>query len=142
MQNISCDTCASIILKPDDEARLKATVYNKFGCYDVDDLIIFVRKNHVYVPNVFSPNGDGINDGFTVYGDVEEVAEIKSLEIYDRWGAQIFNKEHFSINDPNVGWTGEYRGQSLMPGVYVYHVVITFKTGVEKNLSGEVSLIK
>lgn len=140
--NISCDTCASIILKPDDEARLKATVYNKFGCYDVDDLIIFVRKNHVYVPNVFSPNGDGINDGFTVYGDVEEVAEIKSLEIYDRWGAQIFNKEHFSINDPNVGWTGEYRGQSLMPGVYVYHVVITFKTGVEKNLSGEVSLIK
>jgi gliding motility-associated-like protein len=140
--NISCDTCVSISLKPDGEARLKATVYNKYGCYDVDDLIIFVRKNHVYVPNVFSPNGDGVNDGFTVFGDVDEVAEVKSMEIYDRWGAQVFNKTNFGINDYNTGWNGEFKGQALIPGVYVYHIVVKFKTGIEKKLSGEVSLIR
>lgn len=140
--NISCDTCVTISLKPDGEARLKATVYNKYGCYDVDDLIIFVRKNHVYVPNVFSPNGDGINDGFTVFGDVDEVTEVKSMEIYDRWGAQVFNKTNFAVNDYHTGWNGEFKGQDLIPGVYVYHIVVKFKTGIEKKLSGEVSLIR
>lgn len=68
---------------------------------------------HVFFPNIFSPNGDNINDAF--------IANIScnftdyNLIIFDRWGNQVFSSE-----DPQIGWDGSYKGKKAAAGVYVY----------------------
>ena len=61
------------------------------------------------MPNVFSPNGDGLNDIFTLFTD-SDVKEITLLEIYTRWGDLVFRKKNYLPNVPTEGWDGKFAG--------------------------------
>ena len=99
------------------------------------------RNAEVYVPNVFSPNYDGLNDKFTVYSN-DEVKIIDRLRIYDRWGEFIFELNNFPPNNTNYGWDGTFRNKPENPGVYVYTVDWTDLDGTKRKLSGDVTLLK
>ena len=104
--------------------------------------LVIVRRNaEVYVPNVFSPNYDGLNDKFTVYSN-DEVKIIDRLRIYDRWGEFIFELNNFPPNNTNYGWDGTFRNKPENPGVYVYTVDWTDLDGTKRKLSGDVTLLK
>jgi len=90
----------------------------------------------LFVPNAFSPNGDGINDFFhPIY--LCPVNEY-DLEIFDRWGELTFQ-----TNDIEQKWDGTYNGESCELDVYVYMIHYTnSKTGLRKLLKGNVTLVQ
>lgn len=88
----------------------------------------------VYVPNAFTPNGDGRNDVFKVFGDPIDEME---LIIYDRWGEKVFES-----NQKDNGWDGSFRGKALSPDVYAYYVKVRCFNGQEYITKGNVTLIR
>ena len=92
----------------------------------------------MYAPNIFSPDGDGVNDVFTIYA--RGVTEIRSLQVFDRWGAEIFLVEHLQPNDELRGWDGRFRGKELNPAVFVWQAVVEFVDGEVEVYSGDVTV--
>jgi gliding motility-associated-like protein len=114
------------------------------GCGDSSIVTIEVNQEQtVFVPNAFSPNGDGMNDIFTVYGS-NDVSRVKSFMIFDRWGEVVHMSEDFAPNstDPNNGWDGTFRGKAMNPAVFVYFAEIELTNGETVIRKGDVTLIK
>ena len=112
---------------------------NLDGCTNFQEIEIIVKipltECHIYLPNSFTPDGDGLNDIFIPYLDN---AEIVSISIYNRWGQLIFTS-----NNSLMGWDGTFAGEQCMEGVYSY--MIRYKqvdTGELKQKYGSVSLIR
>ncbi len=126
---------------------LESTTYNLFlrdstGCSVSDNITIFVNEERfVYIPTAFSPNNDGFNDLFTIYAS-EQVVQIKTLNIFDRWGNQIFRNTNFAPNDVNFGWDGEFSGQKMNNDVFVYVAEIEFIDGKVEVFRGDFTLIR
>ncbi|MEO0732043.1 MAG: gliding motility-associated C-terminal domain-containing protein [Bacteroidota bacterium] len=97
----------------------------------------------VYVPNVFSPNGDGNNDKFRAYGD-QSIATFSEFRIYERWGGLVFElEEPVSPEELDWGWDGRKQGGRLYEQhVYGYSVKVTFTNGREIFLKGDVLLMR
>ncbi len=70
----------------------------------------------IFVPNVFTPNYDGLNDGFQAYSIVANL-DLYTLKVFDRWGGLKF---HTNIQD--ASWNGEFKGEICNKGVYVYFI--------------------
>ncbi len=112
------------------------------GCDSMMTLdLVIIRKDNLYIPNAFSPNYDGINDKFTIYGD-ESLVLIESLRIYDRWGNYLSSFSDLPPNNPEYGWDGKSDGKTLDPGVYVYTALLRFDNEESKLYSGEVIIVK
>ena len=89
----------------------------------------------LWIPNSFTPNGDGLNDVFKP----ETLAELEeyTMLIFNRWGQQIFES-----NDINKAWDGKYKGKAVPLGVYTYHIEATDKLTKEKKVyNGRVTLV-
>ena len=89
---------------------------------------------HIYLPNVFSPNGDGENDVLYVRG---KGIEMMTLTIYNRWGNKVFE-----TNDMQTGWDGTYHGNDQGSAVFVYFINATFINGQSIEEKGNVSIVK
>lgn len=119
-----------------------ATVRDTNGCTASDSLTIFVeRAQRVFFPSAFSPNGDGTNDIFMVFGG-QEVTKIKSLRLFNRWGILMYEQFDFPPNDPGFGWSGEHRGIMQNPAVYVYYAEVEFLDGSTAEFKGEFTLVR
>ncbi len=94
----------------------------------------------VYWPNIFSPNGDGQNDYFNIYGNSDLVI-VKEMFIYNRWGGKIF---HTTNIQPNVGdgWDGSSGNGIADNGIYVFKAIVVMENGLEKDLYGSVLLTR
>lgn len=76
---------------------------------------------NIFVPNAFTPNGDDINDRFTVkYSDVCNIREF-DLKIFDRWGRMVYEAK---TADPNFAWDGTFEGKELQQGVYMWNLYV------------------
>lgn len=116
------------------------------GCSASDEVQVFVNgTGEVFVPNVFSPNGDEVNDILTVFAG-KDVTLVRSFSIFDRWGDMVFQDENFApqVEDtpPTRGWDGTMNGKELDPAVFVFMAEVEFKTGEVKMISGDVVLVK
>ena len=100
------------------------TIENQYGCLDTDTLEIGISKDlKIFVPNSFTPNGDGLNDCFAVSGTVSDVVERFTVKIYNKWGQSIYED---IIKSYDCVWDGTGRdGKPIEGGEYVY--VITGK---------------
>ncbi|HHM20649.1 MAG TPA: hypothetical protein ENJ20_01380, partial [Bacteroidetes bacterium] len=95
----SCADCASIELTPTESGLFTVIVTDSYDCTETDDIYINVlKKRKVYVPNAFSPNGDGINDLFMPFTG-KDVASINEFRIFDRFGNNVFAAANFSPGD-------------------------------------------
>jgi len=88
----------------------------------------------VFIPNSFTPNGDGNNDFFQVYGESVKVIDLK---IFNRWGELVYQS-----NNVFAGWDGTYKGIPQNPGVFSYAVQITFLDNSTLNKQGSVTLLR
>lgn len=108
---------------------------NADGCIDTASVTITViaEDEEIFIPNAFTPNGDGRNDLFTVYGN-----SIQGIEmiIFNQWGEKIFE-----TNNPQ-GWNGEHRGKKQPSGVYVYVINVTMNSGQLLKRKGSVNLVR
>jgi len=113
------------------------------GCSVSDTIFIeVVDDRKVYLPNTFSPNGDGFNDFFTVFAKENSVQVVEEFLIFDRWGNLIFQNENFLPNELQNGWNGKFDGRELSPGVYVYTTTIRFADENVLRYSGDVTILK
>ena len=99
------------------------------------------KERELYVPNVFSPNGDGNNAFLMVFGgnDIEIIEEFK---VFSRQGSLVYEANNFSPNDAAISWKGEYNGQKLAPGVFVYYAKVRFIDKFEDVFSGDFALMR
>jgi gliding motility-associated-like protein len=93
-----------------------------------------LSSKEIFVPNVFTPNGDGKNDVLFVYGNY--VASTR-LSVFNQWGQLIFVSENI-----NTGWNGIYKGQQQPVGVYAYTLKVVLQDGTIVNKKGSVNLIR
>jgi len=106
-------------------------------CKDTACLRIYVdtRCPEIFVPNVFSPNGDGNNDELVIYG-TKCVKEFK-LVIFDRWGEKVFETD-----DINAKWNGTYNGKDMNGATFVYYIKGLYKDDRPIDLKGNVTIVK
>lgn len=140
--NLICDNCPWLEILPIDDVVLFATIFDENGCMATDSIRITVKADGAhYIPNSFSPNADNINDYFTIFGN-PEFFNIKKLQIYNRWGALVFEKSNFPPNDETLGWNGELNGRTLNPAVFVYRAILEYVNRKEVRVSGDIHLIR
>ena len=130
---LECDSCPSTWTRPEDSITYLATFTSDNGC-SVTDSVRLVFNGVLYVPNTFTPDGDGVNDLFGAYG-----AGLVSfrLWVFDRWGEEVF-----SSDDIERRWDGRYMGVMSQVGTYVWKVEATGLSGVRHRSVGHVNLIR
>ena len=131
-----------ITVKPDQSIEYTIEVKNEGGCNARDRISIYVLcdNSNVFVPNTFSPNGDGVNDIFYPRGT--GVFSVKSLRIFSRWGEVVFERANFNANDASFGWDGTYKGKKFSPDVFVYELEVLCSNNQSLVFKGNVALIK
>lgn len=139
---LSCTDCENPVASP-----LQTTVYivvmiDTNDCRVVDSVTIYVQDEHsIYVPNAFTPNGDGNNDVFNAFTTYYLSYR---MSIFNRWGEKLFETTVAgdNINNNYSGWNGTYKGALQSPGVYVYDITVTYLDGKTIHKYGSVALIR
>ncbi len=140
--SLSCPDCLDPVASPVQTTTYIITVVNPNNCIAVDTLTIFVIKDRpVYIPNAISPNDDGINDGFTLYGGLA-ARRINRLRIFDRWGGLIFDRSNIPLGQEAFGWDGTFKGRPVNPGVFVYLAEVEFIDGESILYEGDVTVVR
>ncbi|MDF2435979.1 MAG: hypothetical protein K0Q95_355 [Bacteroidota bacterium] len=133
---LSCSDCADPIVAISESQYYTVTVTDEHGCMDTTDLFVNVveEKNTAYIPNSFTPNGDGLNDEFNISG-----TNIQDLQmvIYERSGEKMYESK-----GRNSSWNGTLKTQELGAGTYVYTVRIIFEDGSIANKKGYVTVVR
>ncbi len=133
--NLSCTFCQSTFANPETSTEYVVRAEDENHCPAWDTIMVIVENNvFLGVPDAFSPNNDGSNDILYVLG-----GGIKTIdfEIFNRYGQKVYKSR--SIQE---GWDGTFKGKPENPGVFVYHLLVTFKTGEIRELKGNVTLIR
>ncbi|MCF8237034.1 MAG: gliding motility-associated C-terminal domain-containing protein [Saprospiraceae bacterium] len=130
-----------ILIKPFNQTLYSVTVLDSAGCRAEDKVLVLVEKRRpIYIPNVFSPNGEQNTRFFIQSG--AGVEEIEKMEIFNRWGERVFINEGFLPNDPSEGWDGNIRNRPANPEVFVYYAKIRFNDGITILYKGDVTLMR
>ncbi|MEI7801980.1 MAG: PKD domain-containing protein [Bacteroidota bacterium] len=110
--------------------------YNDVGCYDSisQGPYLIVPGAFIFIPNAFTPNGDGKNEVFRIFG---HTIASTAIQIFNRWGELIYEGDGYQ-----QGWDGTYKGKPENTGVYVYRAVITKNSGLTVTLQGDLTLIR
>ncbi len=132
--SLSCSVCPNPTANPTQTTEYIVTTTNANGCKTYDTVIVFVTLDcgEVYVPNFFSPNGDGKNDFECVYGYCIQTLD---FAIYDRWGEKVFE-----TTDPKLCWDGSYHGKMMNTAVFVYYLKATLLNGQVVTQKGNITL--
>ncbi|MFN8294881.1 MAG: gliding motility-associated C-terminal domain-containing protein [Chitinophagales bacterium] len=125
-----------------EEGTYSVKVTDENGCSNSDTIDISSNCfNDLWIPNAFTPNGDGVNDVFLVRGNPRNTT-IERFVIYNRWGNKVFEANNILPSDVSAGWDGKYKGESSPFEVYGYEVIARFTNGEKKTLKGNVTLLK
>ncbi len=137
---LSCYDCLTPVATPLETTTYTIIATSMDGCVTSEEITVNIdKKREVYVPNIFSPNGDGTNDRFTIFGGLE-VASILDFSVYSRWGDLVYNRTNFAVNDEFLGWDGTFNGQKVASGTYIWSAKILFIDGEAFESHGTVNL--
>lgn len=138
-------TTTSSFASPTKNTLYILSVVDENGCEVTDQITIIVRNTRkFYAPNIFSPNGDNINDFFTLQIG-QGVKALKSLQIFDRWGNKVYNLENPIIDTESLNtWNGRYanNGDLMSPAVFVYIAEVVFQDGSTIFYRGDLTLLR
>jgi large repetitive protein len=140
--DLSCGSCSSPVVTAKKDICYTLTATNFFGCSGRDTMCIkvFCESSQLFVPNAFTPDGDGINDLLVVRA--KGVKLVKSFRIFNRWGQVVFERSNFTPNSDTHGWNGSVNGIAAPPDVYVYTCEVVCEDGTPYTYKGNVAIIK
>jgi len=139
---LSCDDCLTPVVTPTHAIDYLVTIVTDDGCEGETRIYFRVNKKaNVYVPNVFSPNGDGENDFFMIYAG-NQVAKIHRFLVFNRWGETVHEYIDFLPNDPVHAWNGVHRGRLVDPAVFTWFAEIEMLDGRIELYKGTVALVR
>lgn len=138
---LSCTNCPSPSVTVKDNSYYVLNIMNNYGCLTTDTVLIFVfcKSAQTFIPNAFTPDGDGLNDVLMVRG---KGIFVKTFRIFNRWGELVFEKTNFNPNDPKFGWDGKVRGVPATPDVFVYTAEVICDNSVIYTYKGNTTLLK
>jgi gliding motility-associated-like protein len=139
--SLTCTNCYNTVADPKNTTTYSIRVTDANGCVNKDEITIIVVCNdkNVFIPNTFSPNGDGNNDQFYPRG--KGLFAIQSMRIFNRWGEMVFQKNNLFPNDPTAGWNGRYNGRLANPDVYTYIIEIVCENSQIITYKGNIALL-
>jgi gliding motility-associated-like protein len=117
-------------------------IIGKDGCRLDTTAQVAQEKCPIYIPNTFSPNGDGVNDffQFSTYGNFNVL--VQKYLIFDRWGNLTYSAGGFPISSPEFWWDGTSKKMNVGPGVFSYFIEVRYDDGSTDIFKGEVTLVK
>jgi gliding motility-associated-like protein len=150
---LNADNALYYMWKPDDgslsnpninnpvASPLVPTTYTVYGmdihgCSDSASLTIDLTYGNIFIPDAFTPNGDGLNDYFNI-GNLGYY-KLDEFSVYNRWGQRIF----YTSNSESKGWDGTFNGIQQDMDVYNYLIVVTAPDGTGHTFKGDVTLIR
>lgn len=139
--DLSCNDCANPEISPTSDVTLEFSVEDVNGCRsDFDVTLDVIEEVDITIPSAFSPNSDGMNDGF---GPVwmRGGKEIRSFRVYNRWGELLFESSGVEALDV-MRWDGTFKGEDCEIGVYVYQIELRLWSGESEIFRGDVTLIR
>jgi gliding motility-associated-like protein len=139
IDSANCVVCLDYTFYPIESTWITFTAFDSMGCPASDRLLVEVEPN-VFAPNALNLNSELGNDRFTLLS--REALNIKRLQIFDRWGDLLFDKENFKTNNLDEGWDGYYKEKKVLPGVYVFVAEVEILTGVFVSIKGGITVIQ
>ncbi len=134
-QYLSCSDCASPVFSGVRTTEYHVTATDANGCSATATVLVnVIADKQVFVPNAFTPNGDGQNDKWLVSA---AGAVYFNVMVFNRWGEKVFES-----NNLNEGWDGTYQSKSAYAGVYTFVATVTFIDGENRRLKGSVTLLR
>ncbi len=134
-EGVFCAVCPNTKIAATHSGCYVVETVNQFGCKAKDEMCVEITNNSgVFIPNTFTPNGDGLNDVFLVFG--YSITDV-TMEIFDRWGEKLF-----SSNDQKTGWNGTHKGLTCKNDVYVYKISYKGLDGKKQLKTGHVTIAK
>ena len=139
---LSCDDCVNPVASMTVTTIYTVVGTSIHGCIATDSvrILLYCDNSQMFIPNSFTPNGDGENDVFYPRG--VGIKSVKSFRIYNRWGELLFERNGIDLNDKSNAWDGSYKGQAAHPDVYVYVVEAQCYTGDDIFIKGDVTIIR
>jgi gliding motility-associated-like protein len=138
-----CPNCPNPTVSAPSSQPISLAVDNIYGC--TDSLVTFVAVDGripVYVPNIFTPNGDGTNDYVAIYASTDQVERVLSFQVRTRWGELLWEDYDFAPNDGRRGWDGMLNGKLAGVSTYVWIAEVQLTTGVLQREAGTVVLMR
>jgi gliding motility-associated-like protein len=138
----TCTQCPVIIVQPEETTLFQVEVVDEHGCATSDEVLITVLiSKDISLPNIFSPNGDGVNDELAVPAH-PSIAGIERFVIYDRWGSMVFNAVDQLPGSQAGIWDGTFKESPASPGVYTCIAEVSFLDGTFLSLVWDVTLVR
>ncbi|MCL4855857.1 MAG: gliding motility-associated C-terminal domain-containing protein, partial [Flavobacteriales bacterium] len=133
VEGLSCSDCLTPTAFAGETTTYTFTTWSEFGCKNSKEIVVMF-KGILYIPNAFTPNGDGDNDIFYAHG-----INIKEFEmmIFDRWGEKLFTSD-----DLDKGWDGSYNGNLAQTETYVWKIIYKDVLNNREELIGTVTLLR
>ena len=139
---VDCEFCDEARLLPLNSQMHTVQFIDINGCEGVDTVTYLVKKErNIYIPNAFSPNADGRNDHFMIYGG-KDVLTVKTFKVFNRWGELLLEYNNFPPNDIAYAWDGKLNRQRVNSNVFIYYVEILFLDGWSQVYQGDVTLVR
>ena len=136
--NLDCPSCTDITVQPAQSTVYTVVGTDVNGCVAQDTVSVTVIADHtIFTPNAFTPNGDGNNDFFQMFGNLAGIRKF-SILIFERWGENVYDSELVDFK-----WDGTYKGELLPPSVCVYVMKAVFLDGYnEKVYKGSITILR
>ena len=142
-ETLDCTDCFDPTASPLRTTAYRITIVTEKGCTKTAETVIQVDNDSpVFVPNVFSPDGDGLNDVLTVFAKDAAVVSINSIDIFSRWGENVFTDNNITPNDIQRGWDGTFRGKPVGQGVFLWYAEVEYIDGTKEMLKGDVTVLR
>jgi gliding motility-associated-like protein len=140
---LDCNTCLSTFAAPVSNTIYIATATSEQGCIALDSLLITVDTDpRVFIPNIFTPNGDNVNDTWGIHADPLNVIAIEQLVIFDRWGNVLKEISGMPLLNAQVLWDGRHANGFVGGGVYVYLIALRMANDEVVRLSGSITVLR
>ena len=142
IQNLSCTNCPRPEANPQFTTKYSVEVEDRYGCKNKGDITVKVicTGQNFFIPNTFSPNGDGSNDVFYPRGT--GLLRAKTFRIFNRWGEMVFERHDMPVNTSSAGWDGNWKGKKANADVYIYQLEIYCQNGELIKYNGNIALIR
>ena len=134
----SCEDCFTTYLYPTGPITVNAYLTHKSGCEYAHSFLILIEPIvDLYIPNVFSPNDDSVNDYWTVTSPGERLEMIR-VDVFDRWGDHIAEWNDVT----SIKWNGTFHDKPLNPGVFAYTILYLDQEDKQQIKQGNITLLR
>lgn len=142
-EGLSCADCPTPEIEAPVQPDYTLTVRTRFACQDSAKVrVLLDEEGLIYIPNVFSPNNDNVNDYFQVFPSCG-VASIDQFEIFDRYGSLVYQASSITqFYDRSLFWDGQVNNSPLSDGLFIWRMELSLIDGTNRRLKGEVKVLR